>query len=56
VFNYRKLKTDKTNDLDFLQMEEGELQFADATMLLAGEFRYRKLNKTIGGLEYENIR
>jgi outer membrane protein OmpA-like peptidoglycan-associated protein len=53
VFNYRKLKTDKTNDLDFLQMEEGELQFADATMLLAGDFKYRKMGNSIAALEYE---
>jgi outer membrane protein OmpA-like peptidoglycan-associated protein len=53
VFNYRKLKTDKTNDLDFLQLEEGELQFADASMMLAGDFKYRKMGKNIAGLEYE---
>jgi outer membrane protein OmpA-like peptidoglycan-associated protein len=53
VFNYRKLKTDKTNDLDFLQLEEGELQFADATMMVAGDFKYRKMNSSIAGLEYE---
>jgi outer membrane protein OmpA-like peptidoglycan-associated protein len=53
VFNYRKLKTENTNDLDFLQLEESELQFAETTLLLAGEFKFRKMNSSIGGLDYE---
>lgn len=52
VFEYRKLKTDKSN-IEYLLLEEEDMQFSDNSMIISGEFSFRKLGNKIANMDYE---